>query len=196
MAPNDSSALGSSSSSGEQDQLNRAISTGSRHRVGRLCGGGALIGAVILFILQKVLNGPIWGPIEVPDISLGGLVFLAALVGSIVLGSVGRFAAIISNSPALLHYLKLFEAWLLYRLRCMPPAQYHEHVTKLHHARLNGHLPPEARSTKRDTFVPHTLKWRMASEVRRAVKQKPKQQKPKQQKPKQHRKRVGGTSLH
>ncbi|WNG16178.1 hypothetical protein [Cystobacter fuscus] len=129
--------------------------------VGGVGGVGAAVTAQLLFPLLKLPEGRLWGFIEAPSVVLGVCV---------VVWSFGvKLASIIAPAPQ--HYLRVLEAWLMYRMRCIPPAVYFEHVAKLHAARLKRHLPAEA-PTKRDATVLRTLRWKMDSDARKPKRKK------------------------
>lgn len=141
--------------------------------------GGGVLGPPVLYLLSKLPEGFLWGPIELPDVSPGLLLALGSFVGSLVFGVVVWVAGLFAPTPR--YYLSVLEAWSLYRMGCIPPAVYFEHVAKLHAARLKGHLAGTAHATERDTYALRTLRWRMDSGARRTVSQNPtrKRQNPK-----------------
>ena len=130
-------------------------------------------------LLSKLPEGFLWGPIEVPGISLVLLGVLASFAARLVFEGAVWLAGIFAPFPR--YCLSVLEVWLLYRMGCIPPAVYFEHVAKLHAARLKGHLAGTAHATERDTYALRTLRWRMDSGVRRTVSQNPtrKRQNPK-----------------
>lgn len=120
---------------------------------------GGFLGPLSLFLLSKLPDGFLWGPVEVPDVNPGVLLMLGSFAGSLVFGLVARLADIIAPTP--LHYVSVVEAWLMYRQRQISRKQYYEYVAVRDYQRLYGAMPPELRPEPQKQFVRRAVRERM-----------------------------------
>lgn len=122
--------------------------------------GGAL-GPLVLYLLSKLPDQSLWGPIEVPGVSLGVLIGLGSFGGSLIVGWTVKLAGIVASTPQ--HYWDLFEVWSKFRLGRIPPEQYYAYGAALDYQRIYRGIPPNARPETQDQFVRRVIQWRMKS---------------------------------
>jgi hypothetical protein len=119
--------------------------------------GGAL-GPLSLYLLSKIPNEFLWGPIELPSVGLGPFIAFAFFAGSIIVGVATKLARIVAPTPQ--HYWCLLEVWSKYRLGRIPPEQYYEHGAVLDYQRLYCDIPPHDRPETQAEFVRRVVQWR------------------------------------
>jgi hypothetical protein len=124
--------------------------------------GGALGGPLSLYVLTKLPDGLLWGPIELHGVGLGGFMALGSFAGILVVGVATRLARIIAPTP--LHYWSLLEVWSKYQMGRIPPEQYYEHGAVLDYQRLYRDIPPHDRPETQVEFVRRVVRWRKAQE--------------------------------
>jgi len=123
---------------------------------------GGVLGPSSLFLVSKLPEGVLWGPIEVPDVSPGLLLVLGSCAGSLVFGGAVSLAGIIAATP--LHYWNLFEVWSKFRLGRIPPEQYYEYGAVLDYQRLYGAMPLETRPVTQAEYVRRVVRMRMKAQ--------------------------------
>jgi hypothetical protein len=121
---------------------------------------GGVLGSSSLYLLLKVPNGSLWGPIDVTGINLGIFVALGSFAGSLVFEGAVWLAHLIA--PLLHHYGCLFEAWLKFRQGRIPPEQYSAYGAVMDYQRIYRNTPSNARPG-RDQYVNDVIQWRMKS---------------------------------